>query len=264
MNRKKIRYLLVFIILIFLAYFTYARLEEKNSQQRIQKISQEIVYKVDERVKEDEILPSQEVSESSVIKENDKILKLREEFENKDIVGYLSINDTTIDYPVLQTADNEFYLNHDAYSNESKAGSIFLDYENNIEILDYNTVIYGHNMHDDIMFHSLRNYIDEAYFREHKVINFTTLYNEYVYEIFSVYETDVDFPYITVLFNSNEEFYELSSQFKEKSIYETNININENDKIITLSTCSYFSGINSNKRFVVQGKLITINGEKYN
>lgn len=192
----------------------------------------------------------------------EKFVKMIEEFGNEDIKGYLEIEGTTIEYPLLQSDDNEFYLEHDIYKNESVAGSIYLDYENDIEKLDYNIVIYGHNMKSDIMFHDLRYYSDETYCQEHPYIEYSTLYHDYIYEIFSVYETSVDFPYITVLFDSDEAFYELSSQFKDRSMYEIDVDLNDSDKVITLSTCTSFS-INSDKRFVVQGKLVKVDGETY-
>lgn len=231
----------IFIIIVFLVIcgIISNRIITKKNQVKIQEISKAVVEQ----------------------SENLEILNLIDEFGNEDIKGYLNIDGTTINYPVVQTTDNEFYLHYDVYKEKSVAGSIYLDYENNIEIIDYNTVIYGHNMREDIMFHSLRNYNDQGFYEEHKYIEFTTLHNDFVYEIFSVYTASIDFPYINVVFESEEEFYKISKQFKENSIYDTGVEIDKHDKIITLSTCTPNS--DADKRFVVQGKLISINGEEY-
>ncbi len=248
--------LIIAISSIYLVLNFKERSDTRQSQLEIQNVASTVVNLVENEPRE-----TQE-NESDEIIESPKILALREEFQNEDIVGYLEIEDTTINYPVLHFEDNDFYLNHNIYKEPSQAGSIFLDYENDIEVLDYNTVIYGHNMREDIMFHSLRYYENENFYNDNKYVKFTTLYNEYVYEIFSAYETDIYFPYIYVIFESDEKFYELSKQFKEKSLYETNVDITSDDKILTLSTCTS-SPLTPNNRFVVQGKLISINGEPY-
>lgn len=252
--KKYIGLILVGILSVFIIYDFLGEWESKQTQEEIKETIQAISNETFENDistdKKDEFVP------------REKFVKLMEAFDNEDIKGYIKIEGTSIEYPVLQSQDNEFYLEHDIYKNESKAGSIFLDYENDIKKLDYNTVIYGHNMKADIMFHDLRYYSSEKYWEEHPYIEYSTLYNDYVYEIFSVYETSIDFPYITVLFDSDESFYQLSTQFKSNSIYETGVALDVTDKVITLSTCPSFS-LASDRRFVVQGKLITVNGETY-
>ncbi len=268
MKNKKLKYIIILVLVLGIVYLKISDLKVRQAQNEIQEISHGIMEDIQETtnvtVESSDIVDIKENIDQieEVLVKNEKVIKLIEKFENEDIVGYLSIEDTSISYPVLQSVDNEFYLKYDAYKKESKAGSIYLDYENDIEKLDYNTVIYGHNMKEKIMFHDLRYYKEEEFYKNHKYIEFTTLYNEYVYEIFSVYETGVEFPYINVLFQSEEDFFKLSSEFKEKSIYDTGIDISKTDKVITLSTCSYFT-LNQNKRLVVQGKLIEVNGESY-
>ncbi|MDR1913920.1 MAG: class B sortase, partial [Clostridiales bacterium] len=132
--------------------------------------------------------------------------QLRAEYNNNDIVGYLKIDGTSIDYPITHFKDNEYYLTVDINKNPSDAGWLYMDYENSVERQDLNTIIYGHNMRQDIMFHSLRFFQDEAYFKEHRYITFNTLYENNVWEIFSFYSTTVDFRYIQVFFESREDF----------------------------------------------------------
>ncbi len=254
-----LKYTSFLILTIVLMYIHIDRNNTANNQTYIQNTASDIFNSNIIKASEIEVEQNKvaETNPEPIIRE--QFLLLREEFNNNDIVGYLSIENTSIDYPVVQYSDNFYYLEHDLYKNKSNAGSIYLDFENDLTGNDYNTVIYGHNMRDNIMFHDLRYYNAKSFYDEHKYINYSTLYNDYVYEIFSVYETSIDFPYITVNFDSEESFYTLSKQFKEKSIYNTNVNLEPSDKVITLSTCTSLS-LDSDKRFVVHGKLISIDG----
>ncbi|MCZ0704646.1 SrtB family sortase [Natronobacillus azotifigens] len=85
---------------------------------------------------------------------------------NKDYVGWINIEDTTVDYPVVKTGDNEFYLSHNFYKQEDFAGAIFMDYRNSMDKLDKNLILYGHNMKDGSMFGSLKNYLEEDYLKK--------------------------------------------------------------------------------------------------
>jgi len=184
---------------------------------------------------------------------NSDILLLREEYGNDDIIGRLYIEGTSIDYPVTQYEDNEFYLDYDINKKTNVTGWIFLDYENDVYKDDKNMVIYGHNMKQDIMFHALRNYADEDFYDKHKYIVFDTLYDKYTWEIFSFYRAHTDFYYIQVIFKDEEDFYSLASQMKDLSIYETGVGITRDDRILTLSTCTNET---DDTRFVLNAKLI--------
>jgi len=164
--------------------------------------------------------------------------ELRETYGNDDIVGYLQIPGTSIDYPVTHSTDNTFYLENDINKNASVAGWIFMDYENNMDNDDPNIVIYGHNMKKDIMFHSLRYYQSWDYFNEHRYIIFNTIYENYVWEVFSFYKADVSFPYIQVVFPSENAFFALAAEMKERSMYDTGVDLKYGDHILTLSTCT--------------------------
>jgi SrtB family sortase len=178
-------------------------------------------------------------------------VNLRQQYDNDDIVGYLKIEGTTIDYPVTCYTDNERYLHWDINKKESVAGWVFMDFENDVTTDDYNTVIYGHNMRSEIMFHDLRYYQDKDYFNEHRYIVFDTLYEYRVYEVFAFYSTNYDFPYITVRFDTEEAFLDLVAQMKEKSWFNTGVEIGSGDRILTLSTCT---NITEDTRFVVHAR----------
>jgi len=181
------------------------------------------------------------------------IESLRAEFNNDQIIGYLMIENTNIFYPVVQSDDNEYYLERDLLRRKSSAGSIFMDFENHTDNFDKNTVIYGHNMRNGSMFHNIRFFLDEEFFREHRYIFLKTLYEDTVWEIFAFYQTTTDFCYIQTTFTERNPFSLLLKQISEKNFYETDIEVDENDCILTLSTCAIESG---NNRYALHAKLL--------
>lgn len=204
------------------------------------------------------VLPSEEVEEEKIIKPY--FVEQIKKYDNEDIVAYLQIPDTSVEYLVVQKEnDNTYYLDHDIENKPNQAGWIYMDYENDILGEDKNTVIYGHNMRQDYMFHSLRYYRDEAYFKDHRYIYLNTLYDETKWEIFSAYITTTDFYYIQVSF-VEDEFENLIAEMKNKSFYNTGVEISKDDRILTLSTCT---GRADDERYVINAKLVEVNGEKY-
>lgn len=181
----------------------------------------------------------------------DQLLK-----QNKDVVGWITIDGTKVDYPILQAKDNKKYLTKNYYLNESRAGSIFLDYRNDITLLErQNIVIYGHRMKDGTMFQQLTKFLDKDFFDKHRFFQFDTLYDHYEAEVFSVYQTLTDFDYIQTHFSTDTEYEQFLSDLQEKSIFERNVELGPNDTIITLSTCDY--ALDRDKgRLVVQAKLV--------
>src|SRR5690625_2000525 len=158
---------------------------------------------------------------------------------NPDIVGWISVEDTIINYPILQTIDNEYYLNRNYKKEESRAGSIFMDYRNNVEEENRNTIVYGHRMKDNTMFNSLTNYLDEDFFKNHKTINYDTMYGSYDAEVFAVYYTTTDFDYIQTDFASDEDYAAFLNEVEQKSEIQADFDVNADDEIVTLSTCDY-------------------------
>ena len=182
-----------------------------------------------------------------------RIALLREQYDNPDIVGFIEITGTNISYPVAQTGNNVFYLYHDLSWNRSSAGSIFLDYENNLyQLADDNTIIYGHNMHNGSMFHNIRHFHREEFFRNHTYILLCTPYRETVWDIFAFFHTTIAFCYLTTNFHSREAFYDFLMELQGRSIFETDIVLSENDQILILSTCGVTGGEN---RYVVVSRL---------
>ena len=182
-----------------------------------------------------------------------RITELREIYDNADIIGFIEIPNTNISYPVVQSGNNAFYLYHDLHRNPSSAGSIFLDYENNIYALtDDNTIIYGHNMRNGSKFHNIRYFHNENFFREHTYILLDTPYRDTVWDIFAFFHTTTDFCYLTTNFFDEAEFYEFMLLLQSMSRWTTDIVITPADQILILSTCGVQSG---NNRYVVVARL---------
>ncbi|MDY0410504.1 class B sortase [Virgibacillus soli] len=176
--------------------------------------------------------------------------------QNPDVVGWITIEGTQVDYPILQAPNNETYLTRNYYGKESRAGSIFLDYRNDVDTAnDQNTVIYGHRMKDGSMFQQLTKFLDKDFFESHKAFQFDTLYDSYEAEIFAVYNTLTDFDYIQTNFSTDEQYEAFLAKVQKKSLYKTDVELNPDDAIITLSTCEYTLD-QDNGRLVVQAKLV--------
>lgn len=174
---------------------------------------------------------------------------------NPDVVGWITIDGTQIDYPILQSSNNQTYLTKNYNDKESRAGSIFLDYRNDVETNELNTVVYGHRMKDGSMFQHLTKFLDKDFFEEHRTFEFDTLYDSYEAEIFAVYNTLTDFNYIETDFADEAEYEQLLKDIQSVSKFDTEIDVTPNDRIITLSTCDYELDQNEG-RLVIQAKLI--------
>ena len=178
---------------------------------------------------------------------NPEILRLREEYGNNDIIGYLNIEGTSIEYPVVQAEDNEFYLRHNIYMEPDVAGWVFLDYENDLySNLDRNIIIYGHNMRQQMRFHDIRYYVDENYFKYHPTIVFNTINGDNEWEIFTFFRTHTSFNYIEIFIQNNDAWKDTLAKMKEMSMYDTGIEVSSDDLVILLSTCTNETDENGN------------------
>ncbi|PAD68706.1 SrtB family sortase [Bacillus sp. 7586-K] len=174
---------------------------------------------------------------------------------NSDIVGWITIDDTSIHYPILQTSNNMDYLQKNYKREETRAGSIFMDYRNSIQEVERHTILYGHRMKDGSMFGQLDKFLNQEFVNEHHQFYFDTLYKGYDVEVFSAYVTTTDFYYIETDFSSDTDYLQFLETIKQQSVVKTNTKLNANDQIITLSTCDY--GLDRHKgRLVVHGKLV--------
>lgn len=221
-----------------------------------------IIYNIynDNKTKKDneEILNTVEIDETEITEsKTERMLQLEKlQEENPDIVAWLEIEGTIIDYPVLQGTDNNYYLTHNYKNEYSRDGSIFLDKDYDWTIPSSNLLIYGHNNLNGNMFQELLDYEDEDYYNEHKEIKFTTKDEDSVYEILAVFysrvyyksETDVFRYYYFINAEDENEYNEFVNNAKSASIYDTGVTAKYGDQLLTLSTCEYSQ---EDGRFVV-------------
>lgn len=181
-------------------------------------------------------------------RKTEKIIRLEEvQKENPDIIGWIEIPETNINYPVLQTTDNSYYLTHNYKKEYSVNGSVFLDKDVDIEKNSTNYLIYGHRNKNGSMFEDLVNYTKEEFYKEHPIIKFTTFKEESEYEIIAVFlshvyyknESDVFRYYYFIDAEDEEEFYYYVSKCKEAALYDTGKSAEYGDQLLTLSTCEY-------------------------
>lgn len=172
---------------------------------------------------------------------------------NEDIVGWISIAGTTIDYPVVQHSDNDYYLNHNIEQKRSSRGAIFMDYRNEDALADTHTVIYGHHMKDDSMFGELSKYKDENYYKEHTIITLDTLEQPTKWEIFSVYIYSPDHQFFQYEFENEQQYSDYLSEIVASSMYSTDVEVTSEDQLLSLVTCTYEV---SDARFIVHAKRV--------
>lgn len=241
--KKRILLVLFLIVATFINIYTVPTLWSTNKK----------TYLVDERVIAKIDTTELEEQRKNVIEE------LRNEYNNDDIVGVLTIDNADYSTVVTQTKDNSYYLNHSAYKEKDRLGTPFLDYR-----LDINAsrklLIFAHNSkYRSMPFEILENYYDESYYKDHQYITVTTTEGEKKYQIFSVYVEVEDFDYYDINYPSNKAWLKHLTKLKNNSIYDTGVEINENDNIIILQTCSTLSKYSSYKHkfLVVIGKQVS-------
>ena len=180
--------------------------------------------------------------------------------KNKKLIGWLKIDDTNIDYPVMQTSNNEYYLDHNFNQEYDKNGSIFMDCDCSVYPRSTNLILYGHHMKSGNMFGQLQKYAKESYGKKHSIIQFDTIYEKGTYQVMYVFrsqvynDTDVIFKYYQFLdANSEDEFNYYMKEMAALSLYDTGVTASYGDDLLTLSTCDHSQ---TDGRFVVVAKRI--------
>lgn len=197
--------------------------------------------------------------------EEDIELTVLEEYQtlynkNKKMVGWIKIEDTKIDYPVMQTVNNEYYMDHNFNQEYDRNGSLFLDKDCDIVHRNTNLIIYGHHMKSGKMFGGLNKYSSQEYCKEHPNIQFDTIYERGTYEVMYVFrsriynEDEVVFKYYQFLdAASAQEFNSNMQEMAALSLYDTGVTASYGDQLLTLSTCDYSE---EDGRFVVVAKRV--------
>jgi len=175
---------------------------------------------------------------------------------NPDFIGWVCIDGTRINYPVLQSDIKDYYLRRDFDKKRANHGSIYVWEQADVFAPSDNVTLFGHRMNDGTMFYDLLNYADEDFWRSHPVFRFDTLEAEYEYEIFAAFRTSgtggEGIAYHTFVSAADEaEFDAFITLCKAQSIYDTQITPRYGDKLVTLSTCDYAQ---KNGRMVVMGR----------
>lgn len=171
---------------------------------------------------------------------------------NTDVVGWISIPDTKISYPLMQGEDNQYYLSHNWKDESSGGGSVFLESTNDKELTDFHTIAYGHRMGNDTMFGSLKYYRDWSYWREHPNVYVVLDDVIYCYSIFSAHEASVKGIVYRLDMQENQLEEEFLQHCLESSVISTDLTPKPDDRILTLSTCT---GNGYANRWVVHGVL---------
>ena len=173
---------------------------------------------------------------------------------NSDTVGWIEVKGTNINYPIVQTTDNNYYLTHAFDKTENEAGWVFMDYRNDSVNFNQNTIIYAHSRLTGSMFGSLKNILNSSWYtnKNNHIIRLSTPTENTMWQVFSVYTIPKESYYITPSFNSNEAYLEFLNTIKSRSEVDFSGTVNTNDKILTLSTCKD----NFGNRVVMHAKLI--------
>lgn len=254
---------LVFFIMVFLGSASYLGFYFYNihsSEKEFQDVKDLIIQ---ENEGNQETLTASSTDASPFVELDGK--KIQRKYlqiyqQNNDFIGWLTIPDTVVDYPVVFTPDDEeFYLRKDFHKEKSTSGTLFLGANSDLETPSDNIIIYGHNMHAGTMFHTLLEYQDEDFYKEHPYFEFDSLYGDGKYIIIAAFKIQISddedsFKYYEFYNAENQdEFDEYVSQCKTLTPYDIREGASYGDKLITLSTCSYHV---TNGRFVVVAKKV--------
>ncbi len=185
---------------------------------------------------------------------------------NNDLVGWLKIDNTNLDVQVVQTDTNEYYVDHDFYKKQSRYGCPHMDIKNDPKYLDDNTIIYGHHMTDGLMFSNLDKYKTLEGYKESPLIEYSSLYETYYFKVFAVFVTNVEaekdngnlFNFQISDFSTDERFSNYVAEIQKRSLINTGVTVQPDDKLLTLVTCTYDF---DNARLVVVGRMVRENEE---
>lgn len=234
-----IQNILLIIFIIMFIYSTYKVVMYVIETNNNKKLNNELVEKA--------------ISFETENTETENILPLKVDFsvlkqQNQDIVGWIYSENTPINFPILQSKDNQYYLRRLITGKYNRAGSIFMDYRNDANLSNSNTIIYGHNMKNDTMFGTLPNYRKQEYYNEHKNMYLFTPEKNYIVKLFTGFTESVN----SDIYNLHSIKEDEINKLKSKSDFKSNVEFTEDSRILTMSTCAYeYEGA----RYIVMGIL---------
>lgn len=263
MNFKNIYiYILIIIFIISFCISLINIIKWKSDSNKIIKESNEIIEKIEINEIEDsnntEIINNEEKEENNPYWDYIKMNLIDVDFTelkktNPDTVGWIEVKGTNINYPFVWGSDNKYYLNHSFDKSYNEGGWVFLDYRNNPNNLSKNNIIYAHGRLDNTMFGSLRKILKSDWLnnKDNYIVRISSEKENTLWQVFSVYKIPTTNDYIKVDFKDKESFLEFANMILKRSQFNFNTNINENDIILTLSTC-----FDDYKKVVLHAKLI--------
>lgn len=260
----------IVIAVVCLGYYGLAELGDYMSARRLQNLqnngnnAKNISYFIDT---ETEVKPLELTDLDLEIETEIKPPPVLEEYkdlyeQNPDLIGWLKIDGTNINYPVMQSSEDEydFYLRHSFDKQDDRNGTLFLDARNHVLRRDTNLIIYGHNMKSGMMFGTLKDYLDADFRKEHSKIQFDTIYEKATYKVIGVCLGKVEtqgetvFRYYNFLNVRNEmEFNDYMGRIQQMEVFGTAIDASYGDELLTLSTCNYY--IEDGRMFIIAKKI---------
>lgn len=251
--------ILSFIFIISIINIINWKLDSNNTDNQIKNVQEKT-----------SIVETQDTNNTEIIEQEEEISKTNPYWDyikmnlidvdfiklkniNSDTKGWIQLNGTNINYPFVQASNNKYYLKHSFDKSYNDAGWVFLDYRNNINKSEKNTIIYAHGRLDTTMFGSLKNILKSGWLNNSNnyVVKLSTEAENTLWQVFSVYHIPTTNDYIKVDFLSNSEFLDWTSMLIDRSAYNFSTSVSKNDNILTLSTC-----YNDNEKVVLHAKLI--------
>lgn len=265
-NKKSfIDYFMLFLLILFIVLFLFSVVkiilwikDNKSTKDILNNINKTVIVKDIKDNNDSEI-----INQKKEIKKEDPywdfikydlidvdLNKLKQ--KNSDTIGWIKVEGTNINYPFVQTTDNDYYLDHSYNKSNNSAGWIFMDYRNN-NFDNKNIIIYAHGRYDNTMFGSLKKALKKDWLNNNTnhIVKISTEKYNLLYQVFSIYSIPATTDYLTINFSSNESFNLFANNLIKRSIHNFNTSIDENDFIVTLSTC-----LNQKERLVLHAKLI--------
>ena len=257
LNVKNLCLLIFFLVMLIVFLFSLIKvimwiIDNNNTNDIIKKVAN--TYEINEKSYDNEVIINENEKDIYFDYMNLKFIDVdinKLKTFNKDTIGFIKVMGTNINYPFVQTIDNDYYLNRSYDKTYNNAGWIFLDYRNN-EFNDKNTIIYGHGRINGTMFGSLKDTLKSSWQnnKDNYIIKISTEKENSIWQIFSVYKIATTSDYLQTTFSDNE-FESFINLIKGRSSYNFETNVTNEDKVLTLSTC-----YNDNDKMVVHAKLI--------
>ncbi|MDD4407880.1 MAG: class B sortase [Bacilli bacterium] len=230
-------------------------IDNDNNKNQIKEVLKKITI---EEINEGEIIDQGDISKPNPYWDYIKMNMINVDFNqlkkiNSQTKGWIQVNGTNINYPFVQTKDNEYYLTHSFNKSYNDAGWLFVDYRNKLDGTDKNTIIYAHARLDKTMFGSLKNILKSNWLKNSNnyVVKLSTEYENTLWQVFSIYNIPTTNDYIQTEFNNTYNYQKFLNMLLKRSNYNFNTSINENENILTLSTC-----YNKTDKVVLHAKLI--------